>query len=194
MHDGTYLRLSLGASAIHAARQTDVQGVRPSLGYPVDDSTVAGTAFTAEIAGGYTPIRGVAVTGLVLAHVLQPAELTLVDESSIRLAGPYTLLLVAPGVDVFANPERGLHLSTSVGVLAAHAAIDDPSIDSIGGLGAAGTMALGYDGWVGEEWSLGVFARGLFGMLSGERSSRGLTATERALVTSFGLGVTVLQH
>jgi len=194
LHDGAYFRLSLGASAVHVARSTDTDGVRPSLGYPVDESTVRGTALTAEIAAGYTPFRGVALTGLLLAHVLSPAELTLVDDSPVRLSGPYGVVLVAPGVDVFANPGSGLHLSTALGLLVAHGGIEDDVIDSIGGVGVAGTMALGYDAWVASEWSVGASVRGLLGGMAGESSGPGTTATERSRVSSFGVAVTVLHH
>jgi hypothetical protein len=136
----------------------------------------------------------VALTGLVVAQILNPADLTLVDDSRVALRGPYTLALVAPAVDVFADPTAGWHLSTALGLLVAHGRIVDPVIDGLGGLGAAGSMALGYDGWVGEDWCVGGSARGLLGAFAGERSSGGTTARERAWVSSVGLTLTLLHH
>lgn len=193
-HDGLYLRSSLGASALRLSRSTEREGVRGSLGYPENDSAVSGTALTLELAAGYTPFRGVAFTGLVLAEVLSPAELTLVDESAIGLRGPFLVVLVAPAVDAFPDPTRGLHVSTALGLLVAHGRIEDPVAGTIGGLGVAGTMALGYDAWVGDEWSVGGSARGLLGGLVGEEEGRGTRVSERTWVSSFGLAVTLLHH
>ena len=97
-------------------------------------------------------------------------------------------------VDVYPRPDRGLHLSTAAGLLVTHAAVHDPVVDAIGGVGAAATVALGYDAWVGREWSLGVAARGLLGGTAGEHEGAASTGSERTLVTSVGLTVSVLHH
>jgi hypothetical protein len=152
VHDGFYLRVSAGLGGGHASISSDDRGV------PSFDVGGAGMALNLWIGG--TPWRGVAIGGMAALHGI--------GESHTEVEGRETdegmdagTLLIGPFIDVFPDPQRGLHFGGSLALAGLGAAADSQALEDEldvvdyngGGLGASAWV--GYMGFVGPEWSMG---------------------------------------
>lgn len=148
LHDGFYLRLSGGFGF----------GSDSLKSHLISSGSMDGFATAGEIMIGGTPGAGVVVGGAVqTATIYSPTSK--VNDQSVK--GPHQLALFAfgPFVDWYVNPHRGLHLQAFVGLSALGADASKGSEDP-GGL--AFSLGVGYEWWVGEQWSMGILGRFLY--------------------------------
>jgi len=194
-HDGFYMRMSGGAGSLLVDRSTEGATVQSSSAYSGDSSSVGGASIFAELSIGGTPFRRVVVAGTLLGTNLPAAGLELASGSRVQLGSPLWFAFVGPTVDVFPNRTGGFHFGTGIGWAVATAGVEAAGLfDTIGGGGIGGTLSLGYDAWVGDDWSLGVIARGVLARIRGEQQSSNVVAHESDTVSSMSLAATVLFH
>jgi hypothetical protein len=194
-HNGFYLRMSGGVGALTVARSTERDGSQGSLAYAGDSSTVGGTSIFAELSVGGTPFRRVVVAGTLLGNNLPAAGLELASGSRLDLGSPLWFAFVGPTVDIFPVPSAGFHVGAGAGWTVATAGVaQDRVFDTIGGGGAGVTLSLGYDFWVGDDWSLGVIGRGVIARIRGEEQSTNAVAREYDTVSSLSIAATALFH
>lgn len=153
VHDGFYLRLGVGVGGGSSSISTN-RDAAPNfeLGGP-------GVAVNVWIGG--TPWRGVAIGGLISLQGMNETQAVVEgDETDEGMNGG--MVMLAPFIDAFPDPQRGLHFGGALGLafMSAKAKDDDlenrnPPVKDYdgGGLGLSGWI--GYMGWVGQEWSLG---------------------------------------
>jgi hypothetical protein len=167
-HDGFYLRagalggvLSLSADADRSAR------------------TNTGIAFGGQLALGMTVAPGV-VVGIGGSVLHAPTSNTSAQSS-------LAIWQVGPWLDVFASDRGGWHgtLSLAPTVLRAR---DAQGV--ISGVGFGGSLWLGYDAWIGPDWSIGLAGGGMLGFASGKREDQSVALRARALA----LAATLLWH
>jgi hypothetical protein len=175
LHDGFYLRLSAGLGSLSASFDDKT----------ANGETLDGTnpAFGADFALGGSPRPGFVIGG---ALMYQGGNLDL--RRGLERAPSRGVSLAVAGffIDFFPAPRRGFHLGGLIGpaVLAVKNVGD--GLKPTAGAGVAAW--LGYDFWVGDEWSLGPTLK-LVGAATGdtESDSSDLSATSGAALLSFSI-------
>ncbi|HEX3593909.1 MAG TPA: hypothetical protein VHU80_02375 [Polyangiaceae bacterium] len=193
-HDGFYLRMSGGLASLDVRRSTEVGGAGGSVAFAGDGSRVVGASLFTELSVGGTPVRHVVIAGTLLGNGLPATELKLASGSRIDLGTPLVFAMLGPSIDVFPDEYRGFHAGGGIGVATTTAGVKDPIFSAIGGLGVGVTLALGYDFWTGDDWSVGFVARGIVARIEGEQESNATVGREQDVVSSASLAVSILYH
>ena len=152
VHDGFYLRLAAGAGVGHTSISTD-SASSPNFG-------LGGPGLALNLWLGGTPWRGVALGGLLSYQGLNEGS-TVVEGQKTGAGSNGRSLLLAPFIDAFPDPLRGLHFGGALGLAFVGTTADSHLLErdfnakdySGGGLGASAW--LGYMGFVGPEYSMG---------------------------------------
>ncbi|MCA9664559.1 MAG: hypothetical protein KC503_03195 [Myxococcales bacterium] len=167
-HDGLYLQLSIGAG-YQRAHAPDAE-----LGAGLGGFTVP-----VQIALGYSVLPGLALGAALVADTTLVPQLRGLSSNARTTELNGGALAIA---DYYPWREHGLHVQLGVGwgrVDVIGGALDDyPSARGL----LVGT-AVGYDFWVSPEWSIGVVARALLGVMRTNDAS--YTMVQPALLASF---------
>jgi hypothetical protein len=157
-----------------------------------DDYAVRGAFVPISIALGGSPIKGFVVGGTAgIAYLAQPM-FTLNGETpaaeNSRKSGDGLGYDVGAFVDIYPNPAKGLHFQGAI----SFAYLDKPKLygnessDNAGGVAFAG--GVGYDFWLGPQWSVGLLGKLTYGSLRTSRDDFGVnnqTVVAPALLASF---------
>lgn len=177
MHDGFYLRTSLGFGSYRASYSDGNQSSR--------DFVEHGSSMSIDLLVGGSPSPGVSIGGGLLLEPLFGADS---ERDSVGLGshGGFSTL-VGPFIDGFPDATKGWHLGALVGLAAQsfqnYAPATGPKTSQAGGIGGAAWF--GYDFWVAPEWSIGPQLR-LMGMRTSDtKSNEDVSAWAR----SFTLGI-----
>ncbi len=196
-HDGFYLRFSLGAGGL--SMQRDAKGTAQSELVYSGDSSISGGATTGELSIGGTPGGGLAIAGTLLTYNVPSPTLENDSGREAELGGPLQVVVLGAGVDWFPNPNGGFHFGGALGVGAASA--ETPSgtaFEHIGGGGGALSVQVGYDWWIGEEWSLGAQGRFTVLGLKGEDTANiggvEVKGEETSSVSALTIAISLLYH
>jgi hypothetical protein len=179
-HDGFYFRFGLGigrghdsmstATAIPTDRQLTFEPV------PFDGSGTATSPVT-ELAFGYAFGAGVTLGAGAYTATLPKFSVDVQDPNT----GKYEFLvsqlaLIGPVVDWYFDEEGGFHAEASPGVSTYVAGAGEPKIagpqaQAHTAVGFGFMLGVGYDWWIGDQWSLGVLGRIIYGATSGAAGS-----------------------
>jgi hypothetical protein len=190
LHDGFYLRMALGLGGLTASRE-----VQSSITGTVDTHFGEGVGVF-EISAGGTPGPGLVLAGTLLSHERKDPVLKGGPGGDITLDGRLSFGMVGVTVDYYPNPRGGFHFGGTLGVggLTAPAPPRSVFTDKIGGGGGAISLALGYDWWIGQEWSFGVLGRFTGAAVKGETTAADVKYTETDSIGAFGLMASFLYH
>ena len=148
-HDGFYLRLGAGASAVTGSTTLGGDGI-----------DLSGLGLATEFVLGGTAAPGLVVGGGTFGTVV-PTMTYAMRVNGVKLekdgGGATALGFVGPFVDYYPNPSKGLHVQGAVGLTTS--SITFPSELSASGTGVGAMVGVGYEWWVGEQWSAGVLGR-----------------------------------
>ncbi len=145
-HDGFFLRLSLGVGPGYStlegegAAELDIQGLGPMF----------------DIMLGGSPTPGLVLGGMILGHQLSNLEMeddtgTEYDvDNDVKL----TTAMLGGFVVYYPDPRSGFNLHALIGYGATSFSNDD-NVSELSPEGLAVGGGLGYDFWVGDQWSLG---------------------------------------
>jgi hypothetical protein len=165
-HDGLYGRFGLGFSGFGDT----VAQEGPTGNSFRDQSLVTGFSTVSELAFGGTIKDGFVLGG---GFYSASVETPFVFEGSGRplppeFRRPDLFGLVGIMGDFYPNPRRGLHLQAALGVAGLTGLNPGGSIWSERHLavGGGGMLGVGYEWWVGEQWSMGILARGTVGAMA----------------------------
>ncbi|MEZ4375775.1 MAG: hypothetical protein R3B07_33520 [Polyangiaceae bacterium] len=178
-HDGLYVRFGLGGGYM----TTDVDSTI--------DFKLKGGAGASHLLLGGTPGGGFVIGGgFFTINATNPdAEIgdTTASTSDLQLS----LAQIALFGDWFPDPHGGFHVGLGVGPAAVVAKVDKDVPDSeASSTGFAGTLFLGYDFWVGDDWSIG----GLLSFMSASTKNTDSGADETLDTKAFTLQFTALYH
>lgn len=149
-HDGLYLRMALGLGFSGSLVSSDAASV--------PDYSFSGGGAAVDVWLGGTPLPGLALGGGLSVSSAKSTTRRIADEShSGDVSGDAEL--IGFFIDGFPDPERGFHVGGMVGLASSHTKIKDSSKDDFSGAGGGLGAWLGYDMWVGEQWSLGGMLR-----------------------------------
>jgi hypothetical protein len=152
VHDGFYLRLGagIGAGHLNVSSHSDA----------ANDFSIGGAGLALNLWVGGTPWRGVALGGML--HIQG------ISDSNVEVAGANShetmnggVGYLAPFIDAFPDPLRGLHVGGSLGLAGFNARADGNALEQAHRVkdyestGFGGSAWVGYMGWVGPEWSMG---------------------------------------
>jgi hypothetical protein len=176
MHDGFYLRASIGFGSLSAGfDDNDPSG---------KDLTGSGATLGFDLMVGGSPSPGLALGGGFLAQGAFPTEL---ERGNYRQDRSISAFIVGPFIDGFPNANRGWHIGGLVGLAAVNVEqADEDGVSETRGFG--GAVFLGYDFWVAEEWSVGPMLR-VSGTLTSNQDDDVDASTFSTLV-----GFTALYH
>ncbi|HEX4334897.1 MAG TPA: hypothetical protein VH062_03225 [Polyangiaceae bacterium] len=156
-HDGFFLRAESGLAGFDAAVSGSASG----------RDRLWGIGQSGAIFVGGTPRRGLVVGGYVWTARIDPTfrvrgVRVSPDDDSVKL----TLGRLGPFLDWYPDPLLGFHTQVSAGV--AVQVESDVKGNSIkpAGVGAAGAFGIGYEWFVGSQFSIGAMARVSFGALT----------------------------
>ena len=136
-----------------------------------------GPAAEIELAIGGTPVPGLVIGGSVSVTVASPNVSGQVENagslaSATGTAGALTSSLIAAFVDFYPDPTGGFHVQGAIGPTSmkwaagpSSASPQVPASDLTGG-GFGGSLGVGYEWWVGSQWSIGGLARLKYGSAS----------------------------
>jgi hypothetical protein len=151
VHDGFYLRAALGTGYISAT--TD------------NDSEISGWGIAPDIWIGGSPTPGLALAA-TLNGVTAPSPHATISAAESGGAGQVqgtirgSLVYSAIGLvaDIYPTPREGLHFMAGANYSTLHFDYDNGAQSGPAtGVGLVG--GVGYEAWIGREWSLGPLAR-----------------------------------
>ncbi len=188
VHDGFYLRMSLGGDYISAKVKYDGD-------FP--DRRISGGGLALDLMIGGTPVRGLAVGGGLWVQTAGKPK-TKIDSGAAEEYEDLGFGMLGLFVDGFPDPERGFHVGGALALASLNASFkgdtkQDPKRLGVDGgdlSGIGSHVWVGYDGWVSQEWALG-------GMLRLSGASVGSTNDEleqRANVGAFALLFSAVYH
>jgi hypothetical protein len=180
VHDGFYLRAAMGIGAL-GARFDDDSALDASA------KTSRGS-FALDLMIGGSPSPGVALGGALLLEGIYGATF----EHDGREVGDGSVMLGLIGgfIDGHPDPRRGFHLGGALGLTSLRADELGPNGDRLDMAGIGGAFWLGYDFWVGSEWSLGPLLRVMASVNRDREDELDTTAVTRSISLSF----TALYH
>jgi hypothetical protein len=147
LHDGFYLRLSIGGGSMVA------RGERYDASETGTDYSFEGNALAAEIAVGGSP-----TPGFVLGGAYQGVYAARGGPRHGDADTGISLALVGPFVDIYPDPRDGFHLGGMLGA-AVTASHDERYEERSAALGFGGSLWVGYDLWIANQWSIGGLVR-----------------------------------
>lgn len=178
-HDGFFMRLGLNFGPNMTSQTIDPGGL---------ESDFSGLQIGSDLMLGGTPVPGLVLGGTLLWG--RTADPTVESGGQSRTLDGSLILL---GLGFFANyyfdPTQGLHAQAILG----YGAIDFVSSSGASGgndpSGAILGLGVGYDFWIGNQWSVGPFGRVLYSNMSVEEG--GVTAKVTQLYPSIGVAFTL---
>ena len=170
-HDGFYLRLALGAGRLSDQMQTTSDS---DFGATVETSAV-GPSAAIEIAFGGTIGRGLVLGGGIYGdgvgerasseELTRDGESILSGDEGVEFEG-MGATLIGPFVDFYFDPNMGFHGQAAIGlggVGAGRGRVGDLTVVPEHQANGFGVMlGVGYEFWIGEQWSLGALVRMLY--------------------------------
>ncbi len=175
VHDGFYLRVGLGTGP---------------LGLTLDDDRVnqkfeaGGFDLSLDLRIGGTPSTGVVIGGALFAHALTSAELE-ENGRSTGLDPNVGVGLLGPFLEGYPDDRGGLYGGGALGLARVQYSEHGPDRQQTDTAGFGLAIWIGYDIWVGDEWSIGPALRFMSTITSNNSADEDLTTTTRGLTLSF---------
>jgi hypothetical protein len=164
MHDGFYLQLTLGVGAVvHHSLATFRDPGPPQQATYSESGGGPAVAGSLLMGGSLRPglVLGGGVLGVTsfvsLAHERDGVPIDVEDGG-----GPFfvSVGVIGPFIDYYPHPTRGFHVQGMAGYATYNGPHAGNSFDTPRGIGLM--AGVGYDWWVGKEWSVGLLARCTF--------------------------------
>lgn len=186
LHDGFYLRGSVGPS-LHVTRIETDRSVDPVM-------EVSGAGLSGDFMVGGTPIAGLVIGGALMGDVAPEPKVEVGDRET-EADFESSAGLLAAFVDLYVDPEIGLHFGAAAGVFQ-HTSDDaaDSTDQEETHEGFGGAVFAGYDAWIAPEWSLGGMLRLTGGVGWHDVERAGVGVTEKATGASLAVLFTGLYH
>jgi hypothetical protein len=183
LHDGFYLRLSIGAGFISSEWETEAGGV--------SNAKISGGGAALDFLIGGSPTPGFVIGGGLLINSAGNPKLEPATGASRQLDGSMSVAQIGMFVDGFFDPSGGFHLGGMLGIATYLVAPDDDAVyANIAHSGGGAAIWVGYDAWVGDQWSLG----GMLRLTAQSTSDTRGGFDERAAAGTVSLLFTALYH
>jgi hypothetical protein len=149
VHDGFYLRISLGGGAQATTVEPDTDA-DDAVGFEI-----SGGAVGFDLMIGGSPRPGFVVGGAIASGTSPTPELDF--QGQTRELEELTTGQLGIFVDGFPDPGGGFHVGGMIALDTVR--IVEANADDLEFTGAGASVWVGYDAWVSREWSLGGLIR-----------------------------------
>ncbi len=181
-HDGLFLRLGLNIGPGSATQEIEAGGQTGP------ETTISGLGMGFDLLIGGTLAPGFTLGGALVGTTSSDPT---VKQGNLEATADGSMLFAGAAVfgNYYLDPTKGLHFQGLLGFGA---------LDFVSESGASGGndptgpffgAGVGYDFWIGDEWSIGPFGRVIYGSLSAE--SGGATLSASYLYPSIGAAFTL---
>jgi hypothetical protein len=158
-------------------------------------SKIQGGGGASELSIGGTLGSGLVLCGTLLTQNVVEPELEPEEGDNVELGGNLNFILLGPGIHWYPDATGGFHFGATLGIAAAAAKTPDNSVfENLGGGGGGLSLAVGYDFWIADQWSLGGMLRFTGASLHGEASENNIDAEEDDTLSAVSLMFTALYH
>jgi hypothetical protein len=197
VHDGFYIALSSGIA------QVSVSGDGPN-----GSSSLSGLGSTSGLAVGGTPVRGLALAGVlrgssrtgtfdggptITATTTRVANgVPVTSQSTLSGRAQAAAFLLGVQADWFPRPEDGWHVGAGVGL--GGLSITDDAGGTNSALSVSASLFGGYQWWIGPRWSMGLQAVLLGAPRMKLSDSNGNDTGYRMAPLSFGIEGTIFYY
>jgi hypothetical protein len=146
-----------------------------------NDGTLHGGAGVLEIYLGGMPVRGLAIGGFLSGASAVGPSITVNGFSASDSNTSLTLVTVGPYIDYYPEPRKGFHILGTLGYANVKASFDDGTLSANSSAGGPTIgVGIGYDWWVGRDWSIGILGRFTYAQTS--RTIEGLHTSEQTVL------------
>lgn len=176
-HDGFYFRGGIGAG--YGSLDGDIAGI---------SAKIKGGGAALELLFGGTPTPGLVIGGGFIFMSLNKPTVELGGVES-DAANDLSYGILGVFVDVYPDPSGGFHVGGMLGVANASVSNENGNTNTASVSGTGAFVQLGYDFWIGEQWSFGPNARLLWSSLenSDDDVDEKYTMTGFQIMASFTL-------
>jgi outer membrane autotransporter protein len=158
LHDGFYMKLGGNLGWASVSESYDVGG---------SDMSISGFQVGEDFLFGGSVIPGLAIGGgLIGGHAPSPSADF--GGTSVELDGTLHFIDLTAFVDYYIAADGGFHLTGFLGYAFLDFTRSGGASSGNDPGGPAFGFGAGYDFWVGNEWSIGPYARFMYGALSAE--------------------------
>jgi hypothetical protein len=127
-----------------------------------DKLQITGFVIPVEVAFGGTPAPGI-VLGGGFYTIHAPAAHYAVGRGDFAIeetADYGSVGMIGPFLDAYPDPHGGFHIQAAPCLTSVNPGKSDTIVTGdVSGAGFGAMVGLGYEGWVGEQWGIGVLAR-----------------------------------
>jgi hypothetical protein len=161
-HDGFYFRFGLGIGALSGSYTFhENESTSSTDQFDFDGS---GLAFVSELAFGGSPTPGFVIGGGSYGADIGSTTFKVGNEEHEDEST--ALSIVGPFIDIYPMPTSGFHIQAAPGFALATASEGTWIDDDFVGIGFGMMAGVGYEAWIGEQWSLGFVGRILYGSVT----------------------------
>jgi outer membrane autotransporter protein len=156
-HDGFYLRIALGYAHLNADGELTETT-------PTREMKLTGGGAVFQFAIGGSPTPGLVIGGMLLGHAFAEPEVEIDGSSEEASDTTFSVSGIGPFLQYYFDPKSGFYLQGFIGYVSAQTRyeIAGDEYESEDTTGAGFGFGLGYDFWVGDQWSIGPEARLLY--------------------------------
>jgi hypothetical protein len=199
-HDGLYFRFALGLGLGHDHSTSDAplptENIFSFVPAPLDVSG-SGFAVATELSIGFTPVPGLVLgVGSFTTSIPSLKAKSKQEETGNYVFRISQLAVLGPLVDWYFFPKYGFHAEAAPGLAtyvagAGEPATEGPLAQAHTAIGFGFILGVGYDFWLGDQWSLGLLGRFSYGSTTGS-DGRGANFTHSSYAPA--LLITLTYH
>jgi hypothetical protein len=169
VHDGFYFRFGSGFGVYEEGLRSEESAVYD--GRVEGNTRGLGSVSELELGGSLKP--GLILGGGAYSLDLVTGTFRLDRDSDDALPEELdperrSLVVVGPFLTWYPNPRKGFYLHGALGVAGLSSGRFDRDSDDYRAFGGGMALGVGHDWWIGDEWSIGVMARVLGAIVTGE--------------------------
>jgi hypothetical protein len=162
-HDGFFFRMGLGLAYASAPMEVDGDEFGSAKGFGA----------SVEFLFGGTPAPGIVIGGGLIGHNFPDVTLENADGDEVDIDTSLSFSTIDLFLNLYPDPKQGFQVQAVLGIGFAEAVnedgdsvIQDSDGEDLTFVGPVVGAGVGYEGFVGQQWSLGVMGRVLYAPLS----------------------------
>jgi hypothetical protein len=181
-HDGFYLSGALGFGRMRDDMKLTINVLNIGREY---EGHAEGFSVAGHLFAGFTVTKALVVGGGVFVEQVTDPEIELNNSDVGDDVSVGTLVLLGPGVVWYPNKEGGFHLLGAIGGARIELKDNSDQIKDHSPVGGGIAIGVGYDFFIGDEWSAGVLLRGVGATLSDDNLTHRITTGALMLAVTY---------
>jgi outer membrane autotransporter protein len=155
-HDGFFFRAALGYAHLNGAGKVG-DGT-------TQDIDITGGGANVSFWFGGTPASGLVLGGALLGHAFAEPKVEVSGQSQTAENTTVSVSAIGPFVQYYIDPKSGFYIQGVLAYVSAKTTyeVGGTKYESEDTTGGGFALGVGYDFWIGEQWSLGPEVRFLY--------------------------------